>query len=116
MGFKKDILTYSVFPASEVVVGPYNAILTLKRLIECAHMVTVLDNEAITKNAMVKMHNQHPSMRDVNSIIGRIMAGLTAPKRFGSPNSVSLFNLSAHLCPIKQLHFVQCGTLCLLFN
>uniref|UniRef100_A0A914Q0T0 Tubulin/FtsZ 2-layer sandwich domain-containing protein n=1 Tax=Panagrolaimus davidi TaxID=227884 RepID=A0A914Q0T0_9BILA len=72
-------------------------------------MVTVLDNEAIEKNAMAKMHIKDPSMKDVNAIIGRIMAGITAPKRFGAPNVVSLFNISAQLCPVSPLHFIQCG-------
>uniref|UniRef100_A0AC35FX84 Tubulin/FtsZ GTPase domain-containing protein n=1 Tax=Panagrolaimus sp. PS1159 TaxID=55785 RepID=A0AC35FX84_9BILA len=96
----KQIQTFSVFPnsGSDVVVQPYNAILTLQRLIEIPQMVTVLDNEAIEKNAMAKMHIKDPSMKDVNAIIGRIMAGITAPKRFGAPNVVSLFNISAQLC------------------
>uniref|UniRef100_A0A914XUW1 Uncharacterized protein n=1 Tax=Panagrolaimus superbus TaxID=310955 RepID=A0A914XUW1_9BILA len=72
-------------------------------------MVTVLDNEAIEKNAMAKMHIKDPSMKDVNAIIGRIMAGITSPKRFGAPNVVSLFNLSSQLCPVSPLHFIQCG-------
>uniref|UniRef100_A0A914QE97 Tubulin/FtsZ GTPase domain-containing protein n=1 Tax=Panagrolaimus davidi TaxID=227884 RepID=A0A914QE97_9BILA len=109
----KQIQTFSVFPnsGSDVVVQPYNAILTLQRLIEIPQMVTVLDNEAIEKKKMAKMHIKDPSMKDVNAIIGRIMAGITAPKRFGAPNVVSLFNISAQLCPVSPLHFIQCGRL-----
>ena len=107
----KQINTFSVFPSqgSDVVVQPYNAILTLKRLIEIPQMVTVLDNEAINKNAMGKMRIDNPSMKDINAMIGRIMAGLTAPIRFGAPNFVSLFNLSSQLCPVYPMHFIQCG-------
>ena len=48
---KKLIQTYSVFPllsseTSDVVVQPYNSVLTLKRLTLNADCVVVLDNEA----------------------------------------------------------------------
>uniref|UniRef100_A0A914XWZ0 Tubulin/FtsZ GTPase domain-containing protein n=1 Tax=Panagrolaimus superbus TaxID=310955 RepID=A0A914XWZ0_9BILA len=107
----KQIQTFSAFPTfgSDVVVQLYTAILTFKRLIEIPQMVTVLDNVAIEKNVMAKTHIKDPSMKDVNAIIERIMAGITSSKRFGAPNVVSLFNLSSQLCPVSPLHFIQCG-------
>ena len=51
---KKLISTYSVFPnhkVTDVVVQPYNSILTLKRLALNADCVTVLDNTALNKIA-----------------------------------------------------------------
>jgi len=46
---KKLVQTYSVFPNTQegdVVVQPYNALLTLKRLVNHANLVVVLDNGA----------------------------------------------------------------------
>lgn len=76
---------------------------------EFSDLTFVLENEAITKTAMQKMHNPNPSMRDVNEIIGRVMAGVTAPTRFGSPSFGSFNGISAQLSPVYPLHFVNCG-------
>lgn len=52
---KKLVQTYSVFPnldeISDVVVQPYNSLLTLKRLTESADSVVVLDNTALNRIA-----------------------------------------------------------------
>ena len=63
---KKLVQTYSVFPnqeqnptgeinsgvgVSDVVVQPYNSLLTLKRLTQCADCVVVLDNTALNRIA-----------------------------------------------------------------
>lgn len=56
---KKLVQTYSVFPnqeeTSDVVVQPYNSILTLKRLTLNADCVVVLDNTSL--NRCHKMKN-----------------------------------------------------------
>lgn len=49
---KKLIQTYSVFPNAQdgdVVVQPYNSVLTLKRLVNHADSVVVLDNGALMR-------------------------------------------------------------------
>ncbi|KAJ2305882.1 gamma-tubulin, partial [Coemansia sp. RSA 2704] len=50
---KKLLQTYSVFPnneaSSDVVVQPYNSLLTMKRLAKNADCVMVLDNAALTR-------------------------------------------------------------------
>ncbi|KAF4722583.1 Tubulin gamma-1 chain, partial [Perkinsus olseni] len=52
---KKLLQTYSVFPmlteTSDVVVQPYNSVLTLKRLALNADAVVVLDNTALNRIA-----------------------------------------------------------------
>ncbi len=52
---KKLIQTYSVFPnwdETDVVVQPYNSLLTLKRLTLNADAVVVLDNTALNRIAV----------------------------------------------------------------
>lgn len=57
---KKLVQTYSVFPnqdeISDVVVQPYNSLLTLRRLTSCADCVVVLDNTALNRIATDRLH------------------------------------------------------------
>jgi len=62
---KKLIQTYSVFPnqneTSDVVVQPYNSLLTLKRLTLNADCVVVLDNTALNRIAVDRLHLASPT-------------------------------------------------------
>jgi len=63
---KKLIQTYSVFPnqdeVSDVVVQPYNSLLTLKRLALNADCVVVLDNMALNRIAVDRLHIENPTL------------------------------------------------------
>jgi tubulin gamma len=80
---KKLIQTYSVFPVnhssggSEVVVQPYNALLTLKRLTEKADCVVVLDNTALHRIVADTAHVQSPSHAQTNQLVQTSSALLT---------------------------------------
>ncbi|XP_063949245.1 tubulin gamma-3 chain-like [Daucus carota subsp. sativus] len=62
---KKLVQTYSVFPnkneISDVVVQPYNSLLTLKRLTLNADCVVLLDNTALNRIAVERLHIPNPS-------------------------------------------------------
>jgi tubulin gamma len=85
---KKLVQTYSVFPnigeSSDVVVQPYNAILSLKRLTLHADGVVVLDNTALNKIAANQLHIEQPSFSDVNHLISTVMSASTNTLRFPS--------------------------------
>jgi tubulin gamma len=69
---KKLIQTYSVFPnASEgdVVVQPYNSLLALKRLVNHADSVVVLDNGALARISADRLHVQTPSFDQTNQLV-----------------------------------------------
>ncbi|KAH7697134.1 gamma tubulin 2, partial [Aphelenchoides avenae] len=109
---KQLIQTFSVFPNqgdehSDVVVQPYNSILTLDRLIEHPDMVVVLDNGALNRLAADRMQEVTPSFETVNRMVSRIMASLTAPMRFNSPTYCRLSHLIAYLNPFPPMHFLQ---------
>ncbi len=74
---KKLIQTYSVFPVnqqvSDVVVQPYNSLLTLKRLTQYADSVVVLDNAALTRICADTLRVQNPSFAQTNQLVGRIL-------------------------------------------
>lgn len=70
---KKLIQTYSVFPnneeISDVVVQPYNSLLTMKRLTQNADSVVVLDNAALGRIAADKLHIQNPNFAQTNQLV-----------------------------------------------
>ena len=77
---------HSVFPnqseSSDVVVQPYNSLLTLKRLTLHADAVVVLDNTALDKIAVERLHLQQPDVKQINSLIATVMAASTMTLRY----------------------------------
>jgi tubulin gamma len=110
---KKIVQTYSVFPnqdeISDVVVQPYNSLLTLKRLTNCADCVVVLDNTALNRIATDRLHIQNPSFTQINSLVSTIMSVSTTTLRYPSYMNNNLIGLTAPLIPTPQLHFLMTG-------
>ncbi|WFD22706.1 calcium channel protein [Malassezia equina] len=82
---EKLIQTYSVFPNSEetsdVVVQPYNSVLTLKRLVNNADSVVVLDNAALSRIASDRLHLQNPSYSQTNQLPKNRMVSFTGASK-----------------------------------
>eukprot|EP00029_Vermamoeba_vermiformis_P014545 TRINITY_DN965_c0_g1_i1.p1 TRINITY_DN965_c0_g1~~TRINITY_DN965_c0_g1_i1.p1 ORF type:complete len:458 (+),score=80.57 TRINITY_DN965_c0_g1_i1:45-1418(+) len=110
---KKLIQTYSVFPnqqeSSDVVVQPYNSILTLKRLILNADCVFVLDNTALNRIAESSLHISNPSFSEINSLVSTVMAASTSTLRYPGYMNNDLVGLMASLIPTPRLHFLMTG-------
>jgi tubulin gamma len=69
---KKLIQTYSVFPNAQegdVVVQPYNSLLTLKRLVNHVDSVVTLDNNALARISADQLHVQTPSFSQTNQLM-----------------------------------------------
>ena len=69
---KTLIQTYSVFPNAQegdVVVQPYNSMLTLKRLSNHADSVVVLDNGALARISADRLHIQTPTFDQTNQLV-----------------------------------------------
>lgn len=70
---KKLIQTYSVFPSdggeSDVVVQPYNSLLSLKRLAQNADSVVVLDNTALTRLVSDNLNVDKPTVELINQLV-----------------------------------------------
>jgi tubulin gamma len=78
---KKLVQTYSVFPNAQegdVVVQPYNALLTLKRLANHADSVVVLDNGALARINADRLHLQTPSFDQTNQLVRVFLLFLSA--------------------------------------
>lgn len=109
---KKLIQTYSVFPnheSSEVVIGPYNCMLALKRLILNADSVVVLDNAALDRIATDRLQLEKPDIGHINALISTIMSVSTATLRYPSYMNNYLVGLIAPLIPTPRLHFLMTG-------
>ncbi|XP_010156762.1 PREDICTED: tubulin gamma-2 chain-like, partial [Eurypyga helias] len=111
---KKLVETYSVFPnqdeMSDVVVQPYNSLLTLKRLTQNADCVVVLDNTALNRIATDRLHIQNPSFSQINQLVSTIMSASTTTLRYPGYMNNDLIGLIASLIPTPRLHFLMTGS------
>lgn len=111
---KKLIQTYSVFPllsteTSDVVVQPYNSVLTLKRLTLNADCVVVLDNTALNRIAMDRLKLQNPTFAQINSLVSTVMAASTTTLRYPGYMNNDLIGMLASLIPTPRCHFLMTG-------
>ena len=117
---KKLIQTYSVFPSwqnqSDVVVEPYNSLLTMKRLTLNADAVVVLDNAALNRIAVDRLQIENPSVDHVNSLVATIMAASTTTLRYPGYMNNDWIGLLASLIPTPRCHFLMTGYTPLVLN
>ena len=111
---KKLIQTYSVFPnqadSSDVVVQPYNSLLTLKRLTINADAVVVLDNTALGRIATERLSpGSSASIAQINSLVSTVMSASTNTLRFPGYMNNDLVGLMSSLIPTPRLHFLMTG-------
>jgi len=84
---KKLIQTYSVSPNdNDVVIQPYNCVLTLKRLTLNADAVVVIDNCALTRMVTDRLKLKDPTVAQMNSIVSTIMSASTTTLRYPGYN------------------------------
>eukprot|EP00914_Ancora_sagittata_P022361 GHVO01044523.1.p1 GENE.GHVO01044523.1~~GHVO01044523.1.p1 ORF type:complete len:138 (+),score=13.87 GHVO01044523.1:126-539(+) len=106
--------TYSVFPllgsdSSDVVVQPYNSLLTLKRLTENTDCVVVLDNTALNSIAVDWLKIKNPTFSQTNSLVSTVMAASTTTIRYPGYMNYDLVGLVASLVPTPRTHFLMTG-------
>uniref|UniRef100_A0A0G4IFH2 Tubulin gamma chain n=1 Tax=Chromera velia CCMP2878 TaxID=1169474 RepID=A0A0G4IFH2_9ALVE len=106
---KKLIQTYSVFPlqTSDVVVQPYNSVLTLKRLTLNADCVVVLDNTALNRIIVDRLKIPTPTFAQTNMLVSTVMAGSTTTLRYPGYLNNDLIGLVAALVPTPRCHFLM---------
>eukprot|EP00208_Stichococcus_sp_RCC1054_P001237 CAMPEP_0206150194 /NCGR_PEP_ID=MMETSP1473-20131121/38170_1 /ASSEMBLY_ACC=CAM_ASM_001109 /TAXON_ID=1461547 /ORGANISM="Stichococcus sp, Strain RCC1054" /LENGTH=437 /DNA_ID=CAMNT_0053547687 /DNA_START=1933 /DNA_END=3247 /DNA_ORIENTATION=+ len=109
---KALVHAYSVFPhkSDDVVVEPYNSVLTLKRLKHHAHGVTVLDNLALDALAAAQLAGgggEAPTVAHMNGLVAAAMAAATAPLRFPGATYSSIAELLGQLVPAPNAHFLS---------
>jgi len=109
----KLCFNFSVLPGStnggvsDVVVEPYNAVLSLAGLIENSDAVFPIENGALYRICQKNLKIAQPSFQDVNHIIAQVMSNTTSTFRFhGSENNSDIRKLSTNLVPFPRIHFL----------
>lgn len=111
---KKLVQTYSVFPninegAADVVVQPYNSLLTMKRLTLNCDCTIVLDNTALNRLAVDRLNIDQPTLAQTNSLVSTVMAASTTTLRYPGYMNNDLVGLVASLVPTPRCHFLLTG-------
>lgn len=114
-GLKKLVTTASVFPSnartSDVVVQPYNTILTLQRLIEYSDATFVFDNDSLNsaEAALLGPENVEGSaaFERANKLVAYAMTGVTNLLRFPSYMYGSYASVVSSLVPTPDLKFLS---------
>merc|ERR1711959_484412 len=104
--------TYSIFPSpkvSDVVVEPYNSLLSIHQLIENVDEVSVIDNEALYDIVYRTPNVKKPQFKDLNALVAKTMAGTTACLRFPGQLNSDMRKLGVNLIPFPRLHFFMVG-------
>ncbi|KRH92603.1 Gamma tubulin [Pseudoloma neurophilia] len=107
---KKLIQSTAVFPnndeVSEVVVQPYNSILTLKRLNKYCDSVLVMDNEALGRISSESLRIKHPSYETINSVISTVLCASSVSLRNPTYMYSDMKSIISTLVPIKSMNFL----------
>ena len=93
----------------DVVVQPYNSLLTLKRLALNADAVVVLDNTALNQIAVDRLKIHNPTVSQLNSLVSTVMAASTTTLRYPGYMNNDLVGLVASLVPTPRCHFLMTG-------
>ncbi|AQZ18430.1 TUB4 (YLR212C) [Zygosaccharomyces parabailii] len=105
---KKFLTSYSVFPSdeSEVVIQPYNTVLTMKRLAENSDASIVFDNNALLNLTTRVFRDPYTSYLHTNQLISAAMSSITNSIRFPNYMYNSLPSIFSALVPAPELHFL----------
>lgn len=106
------VCTWSVFPStktSDYIEQHVNATLAIHQLIENAHEVMCIDNEALYDICHNDFKITSPSYRDLNRIVSSAMSGVTCSLRFPSYLNSDLRKMAINLVPFPRLHFFLIG-------
>jgi len=104
--------TFSVLPSAKVadtVTEPYNATLSLHQLIENSQQTFCLDNEALYDICKRTLKLKDPQYSDLNSLVSRVMSGVTCGLRFPGQLNSDLRKMAVNLVPFPRLHFFLTG-------
>ncbi|XP_019150202.1 PREDICTED: tubulin gamma-3 chain-like [Ipomoea nil] len=88
---------------SDVVVQPYNSLLTLKRLTLNADCAVVLDNTALNRIAVERLHITTPTFAQTNSLVSTVMSASTTTLHYLGYMNNGLVGLLASLIPTPKV-------------
>jgi len=103
-------VAFSVYPApdlSDIVVEPYNALLSVNELVECADQSFTLDNQALVRilEESKVSTSAKSGFGQYNELISYVMSGVTSSLRFPGQLNGDMRKMSVNLVPFPRLHF-----------
>ncbi|XP_077518014.1 tubulin beta-4B chain-like [Amblyomma americanum] len=104
--------TYSVVPSpkvSDTVVEPYNATLSVHKLVENTDETYCIDNEALYDICFRTLKLTTPTYGDLNHLVSATMSGVTTCLRFPGQLNGDLRKLVVNMVPFPRLHFFMTG-------
>lgn len=81
----------------------------MKRLVNNADSVVVLDNTALNRIAVDRLKLSNPTFAEINSLVSTVMAASTTTLRYPSYMNNDLVGLLASLVPTPRCHFLMTG-------
>lgn len=102
-------MIYSLFQVSDIVVEPYNSVLSIHQMLDHTDETFILDNEALYEICIRNLKIQKPGYSDLNHIIGYVESGITTSLRFPGQLNADLRKLATNLVPFPRLHFFLSG-------
>eukprot|EP01039_Chlorochromonas_danica_P010425 gene10424-11543_t len=104
--------TYSVIPSpkvSDVVLEPYNTVLSIPQLVENADQCFILDNDALYDMCLRTLSLTTPTNFDLNHYVSAAICGSTCSLRFPGQLNSDLRKLTVNMVPFPRLHFFMMG-------
>nr|WNZ99647.1 TUB [Ascochyta pisi] len=106
----ENFYIHNVFPNTQdgdIVVQPYNSLLSMRRLTQNADSVVVLDNGALSKIAADRLHVLNPSFEQTNQLVSTVMSASTTTLRYPGYMHNDLVGIVASLIPTPRCHFLM---------
>ncbi|MEM2906967.1 MAG: hypothetical protein QW739_02685, partial [Candidatus Odinarchaeota archaeon] len=105
----KGILNFSIMPSevNDITLAPYNTVLSINHLSKFSDLVVLFDNTALMR--IVKDQLNIPIIRqfsDLNFLIGRVMASITASLRFPGQLNMDLMEMAHNLVALPETKFI----------
>lgn len=104
--------SFSVLPSpkvSDVVVEPYNATLSVHKLVEDTDETFCIDNEALYDICFRTLKLASPAYGELNNLVSMTMSGVTTCLRFPGQLNADLRKLAVNMVPFPRLHFFMPG-------
>lgn len=107
---KKSLNSFSIFPnndeISDVVVQPYNSVLSLQRLFLHCDSVVVMNNGSLSKIALDSLRIKTPNFDQINYLVSTVMSATTNTLRFPTYMFSDFNSILSAVIPYNTLKFL----------
>ena len=94
---------------SDIVVQPYNSVLSMRWLYYYADCITLFENESLSKIIQNGNKTSRINYNHLNSIAAKIVSTFTQPMRSQSYSETNLEGILSSLIPAPNFHFLFAG-------